>query len=113
MSEECLHCGSRFANTRALGSHIHYMHSNIYKQEYRSEVDQEHFRRLLVYCCSEAGLVKPNDVPKLERALTEIPEGIWLCLDRYREPYNSALDKLKLLKEVEKIIGDVETCKIE
>lgn len=109
MSVKCPHCGMKFANTKALGSHIHYRHSKVYIPQHRTEVDQERFKRLLVHCCSEAGLVKPNDVPKLERALAEIPEGIWLCLDRYREPYGSALDKLKLLKEVEKIIGDDES----
>jgi len=113
MSEECPHCGKRFANTKALGSHIHYMHSNIYKQEYRSELDQERFERLLVYCCSEAGLKKPYDFPKLEQAIAEIPDGICLSLDRYREPYRSALDKLKLGKEMEKIIGDVERVKTD
>jgi len=113
MSEECPHCGKRFTNTRALGSHIHYMHSNIYKQDYRSELDQERFERLLVHCCSEAGLKKPYDFPKLEQAIEEIPEGICLSLDRYREPYMSTFDKFKLGKEVEKMIGNVEPVKTE
>lgn len=113
MSEECPHCGMKLANTKALGSHIHYRHSKVYMPQYRSEVDQERFERLLTHCCMEAGLAKPSDFTTLEHAIAEIPEGICLSLDRYREPYSNALGKLKLMKDVEKMIGDIEPCKTE
>lgn len=108
MPEKCPYCGGKFANTKALGSHIHYMHSNVYKQEHRSPLDQERFEHLVNYCCSKAGLKKPHNFPKLEQAIEEIPEGICLALDKYRDPVKCAIDKLKLVKQVEKIIGDIE-----
>ena len=111
MPEKCPHCGKQFTNTKALGSHIHYTHSDIYRREARSEIDEERFRRLLNSCLSERGLRKPREVEKIERAISQIPPGVSSALDQYRDAFSCALDKEKLLKEVEKLLGEAEADK--
>lgn len=108
MPEKCPHCEKEFANTKALGSHIHYMHDDIYSKEDRSEEDKERFQILLGSCLSGSGLRRPRKVDKLERAIKEIPEGVSPDLDRYRDPYRCAIVKEKLLQEIlEDLIKDV------
>ncbi len=70
MSEKCLYCGKVVQNTRALGSHIHYVHaaeSWTYISQNRSENEKGRFRKLLDSCLSQRGLRKPHRVDKLER----------------------------------------------
>ena len=101
MSEKCPYCGGGFENTKALGSHIHYMHNNIYVQKDRSGTEKEQFLRLLNGCLSNRDLSRPRNVDKIEQAISEIPEGISPTLDKYRGAFTCAITKEKLLKEVE------------
>ena len=114
MPEMCPHCGKEFANTKALGSHLHYMHESNRStfssvQGGRSESEKERFRSLLERCLSGTGLKVPRGLEKIERALTEIPQGISPVLDQYRDAFTRALDKEKLLKEVEELLRQEET----
>ena len=101
MSEKCPYCGGEFENTKALGSHIHYMHNNLYVQKDRSGIEKEQFLRLLNGCLSDRDLSRPRSVDKIEQAIVEIPEGISPTLDKYRDALTCAITKEKLLKEVE------------
>lgn len=99
MPEKCPYCGGTFENTKALGSHIHYMHEAIHVKETRSEEEQETFRNLLGNCLKDIGLRKPRSVEKIEQAIIEIPEGIDADLDRYRDAYKCAMRKEKILND--------------
>ena len=109
MSEKCSYCGGEFENTKALGSHIHYMHSNINAKEGRSERDEERFRRLLDSCISEKDLPRTREIEKVEQAISEIPLGVSPDLDQYRDAFKCALGKEKLMKEVEKLMQESKT----
>ncbi len=109
MSEKCPYCEKEFENTKALGSHIHYMHNNVYSQEGRSEIDEERFRRLLNSCLADRGLRRPRAVGKIEEAITQIPPGVSPTLDKYRDAFKCALVKEALVREVEKLIQEEET----
>jgi len=101
MTEICQFCGKEFENTKALGSHIHYTHNNIYVQKDRSGTEKEQFLYLLNGCLSDRDLSRPRNVDKIEQAIVEIPEGISPTLDKYRDAFKCAITKEKLLKEVE------------
>ena len=114
MPEICPHCGKKFANTKALGSHLHYRHEGnrltfSYKLGSRSESEMKRFRSLLERYLFDAGLKLPQDIEKIELALAEIPHGISPVLDKYRDAFARALSKEKLLKEVEEILRREET----
>lgn len=111
MPEKCPHCGKEFINTKALGSHITYMHERktwggTDAQQARSDSDQERFQRLLDSCLSEKDLPRPRGIEKIEQAITEIPEGVSPALDRYRDAIRCALSKEKLVKEVEELLPE-------
>ena len=105
----CPHCGKEFANTKALGSHLHYMH-NSNKSTFspalrgRTESEKKRFRSLLERCLSGTGLKLPEGIERIEQALTEIPRGVSPVLDQYRDAFASALGKEKLLQEVEELL---------
>ena len=104
MTEKCPHCGKGFANTKALGSHIHYVHEAegwTDMSEKRSETEKERFQKLLDSCLSDTDLRRPRQVDKIEHAFTEIPEGVSPTIDLYRKAYRCAVSKEKLVKEVE------------
>jgi|ETNmetMinimDraft_13_1059891.scaffolds.fasta_scaffold44266_2 hypothetical protein len=70
MSEKCPYCGGEFGNTKALGSHIHYMHGTknwaaTNTQQARSDTDKKQFEHLLDSCLSERGLPKLRGVETL------------------------------------------------
>jgi len=104
MSEKCSYCGREFTNSKALGSHIHYVHEmeswgNL--SQNRAGSEKERFQKLLDSCLSERDLSKPRQLDKMEQAITEIPEGISSTIDQYREAYRCAIGKEKFVKEVE------------
>lgn len=101
MTETCQICGKEFENTKALGSHIHYMHNNIYVQKDRSRTEKEQFLHLLNGCLSDRDLSRPRNVDKIEQGIVEIPEGVSPTLDKYRDAFKCAITKEKLLREVE------------
>lgn len=104
MSEKCSYCGREFSNTKALGSHIHYVHemeSWVKISQNRSVSENERFQKLLDSCLSERELPKPRQVDKMEQAITEIPEGVSPTVDQYREAYRCAIGKEKFVKEFE------------
>jgi hypothetical protein len=68
----------------------------------RSESEKVTFQKLLNSCISERDMGKPQQVDKIEQAITEIPEGISTVLDEYREAYRCAVGKERLLKDIEK-----------
>jgi hypothetical protein len=110
----CPHCGKEFANTKALGSHLHYRHESnrvTFSCELagRSESEKRRFRSLLKRCLIGTGLKLPGGIEQIERALTEIPRGFSSALDQYRDAFTSALRKEKLLKEVEELLRQEET----
>ena len=114
MPEICPRCGKEFSNTKALGSHLHYRHesnrltfSSVLGS--RSESEKKRFRSLLERCLFDTGLKLPEDIERIERALTEIPRGMSPALDQYRDAFNRALGKEKLLKEVEELLRQEET----
>jgi len=109
MTEKCPHCGKEFTNTKALGSHIHYMHNNIYAEEGRSEIDKERFQHLLHSCLSERDLPRLRGIEKIKQAIDEIPPGVSPTIDKYRDAFQCALGKEKLLKEVERLLEEEET----
>jgi hypothetical protein len=113
MSEICPHCGKEFANTKALGSHLHYRHrSNRVNSgsspSVRTVSEKKRFRSLLERCLLGTGLKLPEDIEKIELALAEVPRGISPLLDQYRDAFNRALGKEKLLKEVEELLQQEE-----
>jgi len=111
MTEKCPYCGNDFANSKALGSHIHYVHSSVHAEKGRSEADEERFRSLLNSCLSDRGLRRPRHVGKIEKAIAEIPEGVSPALDQYRNAFECAPGKEKLLEEVEELLKDEESGK--
>lgn len=113
MSENCPYCSKEFANKKALGSHLHYRHSSNrlasgFEMRSRSESQMIRFRELVKKCIFDLGLEMPQHIEKIELALTEIPRGVSPILDRYREAFTRALNKEKLLKEVEEILRQEE-----
>jgi hypothetical protein len=113
MSEMCPHCGKEFANTKALGSHLHYRHNSNRantgsSSAVRNASEKKRFRSLLERCLLGTGLRLPEDIERIELALAEVPHGISPLLDQYRDAYNRALDKEKLLKEVEELLRQEE-----
>lgn len=109
MSEVCPRCGKVFANTKALGSHLHYRHeynkeNPITKRIDRTESGRKQFRSILEKCLLDVGLKLPPDVDKIEIALIEIPRGVSPQLDQYRDAFNLAWRKEKLLIEVEELL---------
>ena len=114
MPEKCPHCGKQFANTKALGSHIHYVHETknsegVYAQHPRSNEDKERFEHLLDTCLSEGNLPRLREIEKIEQAIAEIPPGVSPTLDKYRGPFQCASGKEKLLKEAEELLPQEET----
>ena len=104
MPEKCPYCEGEFANTRALGSHIRYVHEGeSWKNlgQKRSESDKEKFYKLVDSCLSERGLPKPRQADRLEQLVTEIPEGVSDTIDQYREALRCAIRKEKLVREFE------------
>lgn len=113
MPEKCTYCGKEFANTKALGSHIHYLHeTNSWPGDYilkdRSERDKERFQNLLGSCLEERDLPKLRETEKIEEAIVEIPPGVSNTLDKYRKAFQCARTKEELLKHVEKLIRESE-----
>ncbi len=113
MSEMCPYCGKEFENTKALGSHLHYRHKSNRANSgsssaVRTASEKKKFRSLLERCLLDTGLKLPEDIEKTELALVEIPRGISPLLDQYRGPFNRALGKEKLLKEVEDLLRQKE-----
>jgi len=114
MPEVCPYCSREFANTKALGSHVHYMHeaktlTPDYSPISRSGADKERFQLLLENCLSGTGLPMPSDIERIEETLAQIPHGISDVLDRYRNPFSCAVGKEKMLKETEEILEQSET----
>ncbi len=114
MAEMCPHCGKEFANTKALGSHLHYRHdssraTSSYAPGGRSASEKKRFRSLLERCLFGTGLKLPQGIEKIELALADIPRGISPVLDQYRDAFTRALGKEKLLKEVEELLRQEET----
>ena len=104
MSEKCSYCGREFSNSKALGSHVHYVHemeSWVNISQNRSEKEKERFQKLFDSCLSERDLHKPRQLDKVEQAITEIPEGVSPTIDQYREAYRCAVGKERFVKEVE------------
>jgi len=104
MPEKCPYCEKVVENTKALGSHIHYVHETeswASMSRTRSEDDRERFQKLLDSCIVQRGLPTPRQVDKVEKAVTEIPEGVSSTIDQYREAYRCAIEKEKLVKEIE------------
>jgi len=104
MPEKCPHCGREFINTKALGSHIHYVHENeswASITQNRSESEKERFQKLFCSSLPDKNLRCPRKLDKIEQAISEIPEGVSDTVDRYREAYRRATRKEELLKEIE------------
>ena len=104
MPEICPHCGKGFTNTKALGSHIHYVHESeswANMSQKRSESEKERFRKLFCNSLPDKDLRCPRQLDKVEQAISEIPEGVSYTLDQYREAYKNATRKEKLLREIE------------
>lgn len=114
MPEICPQCGKEFANSKALGSHIHYVHTkrtwvDAVKQQERSNSDKKIFQNLLDSCLSDTDLPKISDMEQVEKAIVEIPPGVSPTLDKYRNVFRCAHGKEQLLKKVEKLLGEAET----
>jgi hypothetical protein len=111
MPERCPYCGGEFANTKALGSHIHYMHETeswANTSQSRSENDKERFQKLLDSCLSARELRRPRQFDRMEQAIKEIPEGVSPTIDQYRKAYRCAIEKEKFVKEFEEEIMQEE-----
>ena len=110
MTEICQFCGKQCANTKALGSHIHYMHGTKAAggdtPRVRSDSETERFGRLLGSCLSERDLPRPREIQKIEQAITEIPPGVSPDLDKYRNAFECALGKERLVEEVEEMLRE-------
>ena len=114
MPEKCQYCGKEFENTKALGSHIHYVHENeswANMSQIRSESDKERFQKLLDSCLSARDLRRPRQLEKMEQAIREIPEGVSQTIDQYRGAYRCAIEKEKLVKEFEEELAKEESSK--
>ena len=104
MKEKCPFCGQEFTNTKALGSHIHYIHETeswVSTSQNRSEDEKERFQKLLDSCIVQRGLPRPRRMDRVEQAVTQIPEGVSPDIDGYREAYRCAIENEKLVKEFE------------
>ena len=104
MTETCPYCGKEVENTKALGSHIHYIHENESRanmSQKRSESENERFQKLFCSSIPDKDLRCPRQLDKIEQAISEIPEGVSYTLDQYRQAYRSAIMKEKLLREIE------------
>jgi len=104
VTEKCQYCGKEFENTKALGSHIHYVHENeswVYTSQKRSESEEERFHKLFCSSLPDENLHCPRELDKIEQAFKEIPQGVSPALDRYRVAYRRAIEKEKLVKEIE------------
>ena len=104
MGEKCPYCNREFTNTKALGSHIHYVHETdswIDMSGKRAEGEKQQFQKLWDSCLSERDLRRPRQMDKMEQAIIDIPEGVSSTLDRYREAYRCAIGKEKFLKDFE------------
>jgi len=104
MPEKCQYCGKEFENTKALGSHIHYVHENetwASISQNRSDSENERFQKLFDSCLLGKDLHRPRRLDKIEQAIVEIPEGISPILDKYRDAFTCAITKEKLMKEAE------------
>ena len=113
MTEKCPYCDKQFENSRALGSHVHYVHetqnpAQIYAAEERSESDRKRFQQLFKNCLTDTGLPSPSSTEKIEQAISEIPKGISPTVDQYRDAFSCALRKEKLLKQFEVYIREEE-----
>lgn len=87
------------------------MHSSVHAEKGRSEADEERFSSLLNSCLSDRGLRRLRHVGKIEKAIAEIPEGVSPALDQYRNAFECAPGKEKLLEEVEELLKDEESGK--
>lgn len=110
MTEKCPYCGKEVANSKALGSHIYYMHQNPKQfpeqvQNPRSKEQQEQFEKLFESCAKDRGLNVPKNLEKVERAIREIPPGVSSRLDEYRNSHRCATGKEELLKEIEELLS--------
>ena len=104
MPEKCQYCGKDFENTKALGSHIHYVHENeswVYMSQKRSDSERERFHKLFCISLPDENLRCPRELDKIEQGMKEIPQGVSPPLDQYREAYRRAIEKEKLVKEIE------------
>lgn len=104
MSEKCPYCDGEFENSKALGSHIHYVHETeswVSMSQNRSEDDKQQFQKLLDSCIIQRGLPRPRRMDKMEQVVIQIPEGVSPDVDRYREAYRCAVEKEKLMEEFE------------
>ena len=113
MSVKCGICGKTLENSRALGSHMHYMHENqnpvqIYASQDRTDDDKKRFQRLFKSCIADRNLSMPSSMDKVEQTMSEIPKGISPTLDRYRDAFKCALNKEKILNEFESMILEEE-----
>lgn len=111
MTVICEYCGKVLENSKALGSHVHYMHENqnpvqIYVSQERTDDDKKRFQQLFKSCVSDNNLAVPSNTDKMEQAISEIPKGISPILDNYRDAFRCALSKEKLLQEFEEMILD-------
>ena len=111
MTETCPFCGREFENSKALGSHIHYVHEAetwTRISQSRSEGEKERFQELLGSCLSEMDLRRPRAIETVEQAMAVIPEGVSPTLDKYRNAFRCAHGKERLLKEVEEMLQEEE-----
>jgi len=80
------------------------MGNSITMQAGRSENEKRQFRSLLERCLLDTGLKLPQGIERIELALAEIPRGISPGLDKYRDAFDRAVRKEKLLREVEELL---------
>ncbi len=113
MTEKCPFCSQEFANSKALGSHIHYTHETeswLSMSQNRSEDDKEQFQKLLKSCITQQGLPIPRQTDNVEKGVTQIPEGVSPTIDQYRPAYRCAVEKEKLVKKIEEDLrGEVNS----
>jgi hypothetical protein len=98
LPEICPHCGKEFVNTKALGSHLHYRHESNrrapgFETASRSKREIKRICFLLEKWLLNTGLRLPEDIEKIELALSEISPGISSVLNKYRGAFARALNK--------------------
>lgn len=113
MGEVCPYCGKECGNTKALGSHISYVHGiktwgGSTTQQGRSDSDKGRFQRLFDSCLSERDLPRLRGLEKIEEAIGAIPQGVSPALDKFRDAYSCALGKERMLKEFEELLREEE-----
>jgi len=117
VTEKCPFCSQEFINTKALGSHIHYIHENeswVSMSQNRSESEKGRFQKLLDSCIVQRGLPKPRRMDIVEQAVTQIPDGVSPDIDQYREAYKCAIQNEKLVKEFEEDLrGEASTDEVK